>query len=125
MVANVPADIIDADDLVLFVGYEVYRLYAKALMQANLFHYRGEEGADFQQNVPGTNVKIVAVKGLNGSDRMILTRKANLYVGVDLLNDAEDFKIFYSQDNDEVRFISKFKIGVQVAFPSLIVEFSI
>ena len=75
--------------------------------------------------VPGTNVKIVAVKGLNGTSRMVLSRVANLYVGVDMLNDAEDFNIFYSQDNDEVRFISKFKLGVQVAFPELLVEFTL
>ena len=127
MVASIPADVIDADDLVLFVGYDKYRAYAKALRDANLFHYTGEEnqGQEFSQMVPGTNVKVVAVKGLNGTSRMVLSRVANLYVGVDMLNDAEDFNIFYSQDNDEVRFISKFKLGVQVAFPELLVEFTL
>tara|TARA_R110002074_G_scaffold35250_2_gene96369 strand:+ start:507 stop:1439 length:933 start_codon:yes stop_codon:yes gene_type:complete len=127
MVASIPADVIDADDLVLFVGYDKYRAYAKALRDANLFHYNGAEnqGQEFSQMVPGTNVKVVAVKGLNGTSRMVLSRVANLYVGVDMLNDAEDFNIFYSQDNDEVRFISKFKLGVQVAFPELLVEFTL
>ena len=127
LVASVPADIIDADDLVIFMGYDKYRAYAKALRDANLFHYTGEEnqGLDFSMIVPSTNVKIVAVKGLNGTDRMIVSRIANLYVGVDMLNDAEDFRIFYSQDNDEVRFISKFKIGTQIAFPELVVEFTL
>ena len=127
MVASIPADVIDADDLVLFVGYDKYRAYAKALRDANLFHYTGEEnqGQEFSQMVPGTNVKVVAVKGLNGTSRMVLSRVANLYVGVDMLNDAEDFNIFYSQDNDEVRFISKFKLGVQVAFPELLVDFTL
>ena len=32
------------------------------------------------------------------------------------MNDAESFRIWYSQDNDEVRFLAKFKIGVQVAW---------
>ena len=127
IVASVPADIIDAEDLVLYVGYDKYRTYAKALRDANLFAYTGAEnqGGDFIQMVPGTNVKVVAVKGLNGTNRLILSRIANLYVGVDMLNDAEDFSIFYSQDNDEVRFISKFKLGVQVAFPELVVEFTL
>ena len=127
LVDSIPADVINADDLVLFVGYDKYRTYAKALRDANLFHYNGAEnqGQEFSQMVPGTNVKVVAVKGLNGTDRMIVSRVANLYVGVDMLNDAEDFSIFYSQDNDEVRFISKFKLGVQVAFPELLVEFTL
>ena len=125
MVGAVPADIIDADDLVLFMGYDAYRTYAKALRDANLFAYDGSEGADFSQMVPGTNVKVIAVKGLNGTTRMILSRTANLYVGTDLLNDAEQFSIFYSKDNDEVRFVAKLKIGTQIAFPEFVVEFTL
>ena len=127
MVESVPADIIDADDLILFVGYDVYRVYAKALRNANLFHYTGAEnqGQEFSQMVPGTNVKVVAVKGLNGTNRLILSRVANLYIGTDLLNDAEQFSIFYSKDNDEVRFVAKLKVGSQVAFPELVVEFTL
>ncbi len=125
MVGVIPTDIIAAEDLVLFMGYDAYRTYAKALRDANLFAYDGAEGKDFSQMVPGTNVKVVAVKGLNGSNRMVLSTTANLYVGVDMLNDAEEFKIFYSQDNDEVRFISKFKLGAQVAFGAFVVEFSL
>lgn len=126
MVISTPADIIDAEDLVLFMGYDTYRTYAKALRDANLFHYTGAEnqGEKFTQMVPGTNVKAVATKGLNGTNRLVLSRVANLYVGTDLLNDAEDFSIFYSKDNDEVRFLSKFKIGVQVAFPEFVVQYT-
>lgn len=124
MVGVVPTDIIDKDDLVLFVGYDTYRTYAKALRDANLFHYTGAENSDFIQVVPGTNVKVVSVRGLNGTNRMVLSTSSNIYAGVDLLSDSEDFKIFYSNDNDEVRFIAKFKIGVQVAFPEFVVEYS-
>jgi len=126
MVDSVPADIINADDLVLFVGYDTYRTYAKALRDANLFAYSGAEnqGQEFSQMVPGTNVKLVAVKGMNGTSRLVLSRTANMYVGVDMLNDAEDFSIFYSKDNDEVRFLAKFKIGTQLAFPEFVVEYT-
>lgn len=127
LVAAVPADIINADDLHLFVGYEIYRLYAKALRNANLFHYTGAEdqGQDFSQMVPGTNCRIIATRGLNNTNRMVLSKASNLYFGTDLLNDAEDFKIFYSEDNDEVRFRSKFKIGVNYAFPEFVVDFKL
>lgn len=124
MVGVVPTDIINKDDLVLFVGYDTYRTYAKALRDANLFHYTGAENSDFIQVVPGTNVKVVAVRGLNGTSRLVLSTSANIYAGTDLLSDSEDFKIFYSNDNDEVRFIAKFKIGVQVAFPEFVVEYT-
>ena len=98
-------------------------MYATALRNANLFHYNGAEnqGELFTQYHPGTNVKVVGVGGLNLSGKGILAELSNLYVGTDLLSDAESFSMFYSQDNDEVRLIVKMKIGVQIAFPDRIV----
>jgi hypothetical protein len=122
MVDKVPTDVIGAEDLTLFMGHDSYRTYAKALRDANLFHYDGKEGADFEMMVPGTNVKAVAVRGLNGQDKMYLTPASNFYLGTDLLEDAEAFKIWYSQDNDEVRFLAKWKQGVGVAFPDFVVQ---
>lgn len=117
-ISKLNVNVIDAEDLHLFMGYAEYRAYAKALRDANLFHYTGAEnqGADFSQIHPGTNVRVIAVRGLNNTNRFVLTPASNLYVGTDLLSDAEDFRIFYSQDNDEVRFLAKWKQGVQVAF---------
>ena len=125
-VGTIASDIIDSEDLVLLMGYDTYRTWALALRNANLFHYNGSENQledGFSQMVPGTNVKVVAVRGLNGTNKMIISRSANLYVGVDLLNDYEDFKIFFSEDNDEVRFRAKWKQGVQVAFPEFVSYF--
>ncbi len=121
MVAKVNTDVINLDDLKLLVGYNDYRTYAKALRDANLFHYTGAEGTDFRMMIPGTNVEIVAVRGLNNTNKAYLTPASNLYMGTDLLNDAENFDIWYSRDNDEVRFKAKFKLGVQVAFPEFVV----
>lgn len=122
MVAAIPEDVVDSDDLTLFMGTPEYRIYAKALRDANLFHYDGKEGSNFEMFVPGTNVKVVAVGGLNGEARMFLCEASNLFAGTDLLNDAEQFRIFYSEDNDEVRVIQKMKIGFNMAFPERIVS---
>jgi hypothetical protein len=35
-------------------------------------------------------------------------------MGTDLTGDFEQFKLFYSQDNDEMRAIMRWKIGVAV-----------
>ena len=124
-VSKVNTNIIDATDLHLFMSYPDFRRYAKALRNANLFHYTGEEsqGGDFTLLVPGTNVRAIAVRGLNGSNRFLITPASNIYVGTDLLSDAEDFRIFYSQDFDEVRFLAKWKIGVQVAYLEQVVYY--
>jgi hypothetical protein len=117
-ISKIDSNIIDAEDLHLFMSYPDFRTYAKALRDANLFHYTGAEnqGGDFTLMVPGTNVRVIAVRGLNNANRWVLTPASNLYIGTDLLSDAEDFRIFYSQDNDEVRFLAKWKLGVQVAY---------
>ena len=121
MIAAIPEDMIMSTDLHIFVGYDKYRLYAAQLRAANMFHYTGEEGGDFVMTVPGTNVKIIAVGGLNGQDKAYLAEASNLVVGVDLLGEEEDFKIRYSEDNDEVRFTTKFKIGFATAFGERVV----
>lgn len=123
MVAAVPTQVINADDLHLFMSYADYRTWSTALRNANLFHYTGAEnqGQDFSQMVPGTNVRAIAVRGLNTDNSLVLSPASNMYVGTDLLSDSEDFRIFYSADNDEVRFRAKWKIGVQVAYPEYIV----
>lgn len=125
MVSKINANVIDAEDLTLFMSYADYRTYAKALRDANLFHYSGAEnqGEEFSQMHPATNVRVKAVRGLNGAGRMLLTPASNVVVGTDLLSDAEDFRIFYSQDNDEVRFLAKWKLGVQVAFVENVVYY--
>jgi hypothetical protein len=127
IVAATPADILDADDLVLFVGYDWFRLYSAALRNANLFHYTGEEnqGGKYMMMIPGTNVLLLAVRGLNNTNKAFLSSTSNLYFGTDLLSDSEDIRIFYSQDNDEVRTIAKWKQGVQVAFPEFVVYFTL
>ena len=122
MIAAIPGDVVEGEDLRLFMGHSEYRIYTKALRDANLFHYDGQDGADFETYAPGTNVKVTAVGGLNGLARMFLMESANAHAGTDLLDDAESFRLFYSQDNDEVRLIQKMKIGFQVAFPARIVS---
>jgi hypothetical protein len=119
-----PADIADADDLVLFVGIDTFKKYTTALRASNLFHYAADsEGMEIM--IPATNVKMIAVGGLNGTDRMFLGRLTNFFVGTDLANEEEELKFWYSEDNDEVRFRASFKYGVQIAFPDQLVRFKL
>lgn len=123
----VPANIIDRDDLYLFMGYDTYRLYATALRNQNYFAYTGAEnqGESFSQIHPGTNIRVVAVKGLNGTNKMFLSAKANIVYGCDLLNDYENLQIFWSNDHQEVRVVAKWKSGVNCAFWDYVVIFSL
>jgi hypothetical protein len=119
-----PADIADADDLVLFVGIDTFKKYTTALREANLFHYAADS-ANMEIVIPATNLRMIAVGGLDGTDRMFAGRMSNFFVGTDLANEEEEYRFWYSQDNDEVRFRATMKYGVQVAFPEQLVEFTL
>ena len=120
----IPADIAEAEDLVLFVGIDTFKKYTTALRASNLFHYAADaQGMEIV--IPATNVRMIAVGGLSGTNRMFLARLSNFFVGTDLANEEEEYRFWYSQDNDEVRFRATMKYGVQIAFPDQLVQFKL
>jgi hypothetical protein len=120
----IPADIAEAEDLVLFVGIDTFKKYTTALRNSNLFHYAADsEGMEIL--IPATNVRMIAVGGLSGTNRMFLARLSNLFVGTDLANEEENFRFWFSEDNDIVRFRATMKYGVQIAFPDQLVQFKL
>ena len=123
--AAIPADIATADDLVCWVGIDTYKKMLTNLKNANLFHYVPDASTEMEMVYPGTNIKVVAVGGLNGTNRLFAGRMSNFFVGTDLANEEEELRYWYSQDNDEVRFRMTCKYGVQVAFPDQIVQFTL
>lgn len=127
MSASINVNIINMDDLYLYVGYDTYRTYQIALRNANLFHYNGQQdqGESFSQLIPGQNIRVIALKGLNNTNKMFLSTKSNMYYGVDMLNDYENFELFYSQDFQEVRMVAKWKMGVNAAFWDMVSYFSL
>ena len=119
----IPAQVVAADDMTIFCGQDVFRTYTVALKNANQFHYSIDVKADSEFVLPGTPIKVIALQGLNGTNKVYAMRLSNLFLGTDLLNEEEKFEIFYAKEADQVRFVSEFKMGVNVAFPDEIVKF--
>ncbi len=119
----IPAQVVDKDDMAIFCGMDVFRTYTVKLKTSNLYHYQYDGKANGEFYLPGTNVKVIAVQGLNGSGKIVAARISNFFIGTDLLNEEERFEIFYAKEADQVRFVSEFKMGVNFAFPSEIVKF--
>ena len=119
----IPAKVVAKDDITIFCGMDVFRLYTVALKNANLFAYNLDIKADSEFFLPGTTVKVVAVQGLNGTNDLYAMRISNLFIGTDLLNEEERFEIFYAKEADQIRYVSEFKMGVNFAFPDEIVKF--
>jgi len=121
----IPAKVVAKDDIVIFCGMDVFRLYTVALKNANLFAYNLDIKADSEFFLPGTTVKVVAVQGLNGTNDLVAARLSNLFLGTDMLNEEERFEIFYAKEADQIRYVSEFKMGVNFAFPDELVKFFI
>lgn len=121
----IPAQVVAEDDMTIFCGQDTFRTYTIALKNANQFHYSIDVKADSEFILPGTSIKVVAVQGLNGTNKIYAMRLSNLFLGTDLLNEEERFEMFYAKEADVVRFVAKFKIGVNVAFPDEIAFFSL
>lgn len=121
----IPAKVVAKDDMVIFCGMDTFRLYTVALKNANLFAYNLNVAADSEFFLPGTNVKVIAVQGLNGTNDLIATRISNLFLGVDLLGEEGRFELFWAKEADQMRFVSEFKFGVQFAFPDELTKFFI
>jgi hypothetical protein len=126
----IPTDILGSDDVVVFCGWDVFRLFRQDIVASNYFNLSYYEGMQSGEMViPGSNIKLVAVPGLNEgiggntSYSIYAMRTSNLVFGTDLLNEQEKFEIFYAKEAMEVRFICEFKAGFQVAFPEQIVKF--
>jgi hypothetical protein len=119
----IPAKVVAAEDMVIVCGMDVFRTYTIALKNANMFNYALDVKADAEFMLPGTMIKVVALQGLNGTNKIHAMRLSNLFIGVDLLNEDEKFEIFFAKESDEVRYVVEFKYGVQFAFPDEITTF--
>jgi hypothetical protein len=116
----IPAALLDKEDFVIFCGNDTFREYIVALREANLFHY-SVDAANMETIIPGTNIKLIGVNGLNTLDYMVGICMSNMYLGTDMLNEQDKFELFYAKEADEMRFVVEFKLGVQVAFPDEVV----
>lgn len=105
---------------VILVSTPLYREYMQDLVAANLFHYDPANGEN-EYKLPGTDIRVIAVDGLNGSENVIAADMANLFYGVSADEDSDTFDLWYSKDNREFRLAINFIAGVQVAFPNEVV----
>ena len=122
LVEQIPDDVVDRTDWVVFMSHANYRKYLINYRTANYFHFNPENSyQDFKTFHPATNILVHPVGGLNGSNLLVLAPAGYLVMGVDLMSDSETLKMFYSVDFDEVRLRSNFKIGVQVAWPQFVI----
>jgi hypothetical protein len=125
MWSSIPDNISEATDLTLWMPPSVYKKYVIALKNANLFHFKGEDGIEV---LYGTSVRVqssVGFPGAAGTERMILMRDSNCTIGMDGDSDEDNLDVWYSKDDRVNKMNITFKRGVQYAFGNEIVEFTL
>lgn len=119
--------VIENDDAVVFVGADKFRELAIAIQNGmglvtaggQLQGYSTEMGS-LSMVMPGTNLKIQATSGLTAVNDVYLARTSNMYVGMDLEEDASRIESWYSQDDRKFKIAVELTVGAQVAFPDQI-----
>ncbi len=119
----IPVAVLSKGDVKIFVGDDWYRLLIMAYRALNLFAYNPQDTAARTFVLPGTSVEVVPVNGLNTTGDAYAISLSNMAMAVDLIDEENSYKMWYSEDNNDVRFRAEFKIGVNVAFTTECVKF--
>lgn len=119
----IPAAVLAKGDVKIFVGNDWYRLLIMAYRALNLFAYNPQDSQAASFILPGTNVEVVSVNGLNGTGDAFAISLSNIAMAVDLVDEEGAYDMWWSRDNNDVRFRVAFKMGVNVAFTNECVKF--
>ncbi|MCM1503396.1 MAG: phage major capsid protein [Bacteroidales bacterium] len=120
MIASLPEEIIN--DAAVFVSPAVFRSFMFEMVEKNYYNYEGNHGdipAEFV--FPGTGNRVISTPGLTGKANMLASPLRNMYYGTDLESNAEEVKIWFSDDDDVFKIKVKWNSGVQFAFPDEVV----
>ena len=107
----------------IYISPANYRDFVLALVEKNYYHYAGPDAA-YPEEIffPGTNVKVVKTPGLAGVNaKLVATFPDNLVYGCDVEGDSEDFKVWFSDDDDLWKIKASWNSGIAYRFPAQVV----
>tara|TARA_R110000772_G_scaffold143939_1_gene253502 strand:- start:1987 stop:2892 length:906 start_codon:yes stop_codon:yes gene_type:complete len=123
LIDAVPASVLDRTDLGVILAPAYYNMLRRALTAQDLYNFNSA-GTDSNTELfmPGTDFKVIKSSGFAVSATyptvtgasFVAGPLADLVIGVGLEDDFDTLKIFYSQDNDEVRVMGAWRLGLGV-----------
>lgn len=123
VVNALPSEVVYKDDLVIFVGNDIFKTYAAALRTSNFFANYPVDVKAGSFELPITGIKVQRVEGLTNTNNIFAAQLSNLHGGFDGLSDEEQFDIWYSKDFRTNRLSVSFKLGCAIGFPEQTVWF--
>ena len=112
------------EDAVIFVSPATFRAYVKALVDKNFYHYNPADGDLEEMFIAGSGVKVRKARGLAQTNNIFATSPKNMIYGTDFMDNKEEIKVWFSDDDDVYKVKVRFNYGAQVAFPDLVVKFA-
>lgn len=123
---------------IVVCGQDTFNIYMKKLMTDNLYHYdpSNKDLSAYETNIFGTNTKLYGLPGLNNDNavdtgalptavknRVFAFSQDNLLLGMNAENDVKDFDVWYSKDDQVLKFMMRFFLGVNVKYTDLVVSY--
>ena len=121
--ALIPSAAYQAGNVVMYMGSDMYRTWIQELIaNGHLVISNAVENVAMPDSllIPGTNVRVEGVAGLDGTKKVYASYADNFIYGTDMQGDEEKADFWYSKDAQEFRLALEFVAGVQVAFPELV-----
>jgi hypothetical protein len=125
---------------IIYCGQDTFMILVQKLMIDNLYHYNGVAGNAFgsmELIYPGSTVRVVALAEMNASngvdtgalptavkDRIICTYQDNFVVGMNTNPGAGDVKVWYSQDDQVLKFSWRAHIGYAIKHTDLCITYA-
>jgi hypothetical protein len=129
MVDLIPSALAGQTDLEFVCGWDTFRKLLQAYFTLNNFHYGAtEEASPYATGsiiIPSFGLRVTALHGLTGTNRIHLTRKSNYVIGTDAPNEYESLDVFYERKDNTIiaRLIAK--LGTQIKFGTELVTFKL
>lgn len=120
VIMAIPEEILD--NAVVFLSPANFRSLVFELLEMNNFHIAPEEIERGEFYFPGTTIPIHKTLGLTGvDDKIYASTWENMVYGTDMMDDKEELRFWFSDDDDLHRLKVKWVSGVATYFSDYVV----
>ncbi len=110
----VDAAVLDRDDLAVVMSPAYFNMLRRALTAQDLYHFNAPGvNSNTELMMPGTDFKVIKSSGFT-TPGFIAGPMKDIVIGCGLEDDFDQLSIFYSADNDEVRVMAAWRLGVGI-----------
>jgi hypothetical protein len=103
-----------------------YNALIKNIVDLNQYNFDPTRAAaDKTFELPGTDLIIRRINGRNDDTKFYIANGQNLVFGTDLASDALDLKMWYNEDEEEIRFKLRMRAGTEIRKPEEIGYFEL